>query len=184
MHVCGENTAASSVHWHINPIHLKRSFQHNACKEKDQIILLYGWLNFERRKMFLETVLQTLLICVYLFSCSSTITPSKRCSETCSTGVDERLKFKDSFSFWRFCQVAINMHFVLVGFSAIKYVQHQSETSLRFCCKSLRILSMLSMAVLRVPSSANKSHFTDLGERHRGKLLMKMPNRRGPGIDP
>ena len=143
-------------------------------------MLPYGQLfgSILKEKMFLETVLQMLLICVCHFTYLSTVTPSKRCSETCSTGVDERLKFKDSFSFWRFCQVAINMHFVLVGFSAIKYVQHQSETSLRLCCKSLRILSMLSMAVLRVPSSANKSHFTDLGERHRDKSLVKMPNRR------
>ena len=43
---------------------------------------------------------------------------------------------------------------------------------------------MPSLAVLRVPSSAKKSHFTDLGERHRGKSLIKMPNSKGPRIDP
>ena len=52
------------------------------------------------------------------------------------------------------------------------------------CCKSLRILSMLSLAVLRVPSSANKSHWTDARVRHRGKSLIKMQNRSGPRIDP
>ena len=161
LHVGGENTAVSSVHWYIHPIHLKRSFQHNACKEKDQIILLYGWLNFERRKMFLETVLQMLLICVCHFTYLSTVTPSKRCSETCSTGVDKRLKFKESFSFWCLSLVAVKVHFGLVGFRAIKFVQHQSDTLLRLCCKSLRIFSMLSLAVLRLPPSANKSHFTD-----------------------
>ena len=36
------------------------------------------------------------------------------------------IKFKENFSFRCFCQVAINMHFVLVGFSAIKFVQRQS----------------------------------------------------------
>ena len=118
-----------------------------------------------------------LLICVCHFICSSTASPSERSSETCSTGVDERLQFKESFSFGCFCLVAINMHFVLVGFSAIRFV-HQSEPSQRLCCKSPRISSMLSLAVLRVPSSANKSHFTDLGERHRDKSLVKMPNRR------
>ena len=134
--------------------------------------------------MFLETVLQMLLTCVCHFSCSSTVTPSKRSSETCSIGVDKRPKFKDSFYFWCFCLVAINMYFFLIGFSAFKFTQHQSETSLSLCCKSLRILCMLSLAVLSVPSSANKSHFTDSGERHRGKLLIKMPNRKGPKIDP
>ena len=83
-----------------------------------------------------------------------------------------------------FLSVAINMRIVLVGFSVIRFVQYRSETSLRLCCKSLRILSMLSLAVLRVPSSANKSHFTDLAERHGGKSLIKMPNRKGPRIDP
>ena len=97
-------------------------------------------------------------------------------------------KFKASFSFLYFCLVAINMHFVLAGISAIRFVQHQSEASLRLCCKSLCILSMLSLAMLRVPSSANKSHFTDLGERHRGKSLIKIQteggNTRGPRIGP
>ena len=125
-----------------------------------------------------------LLISVHHLSCSSTVIPSKRCSETCSTGTDKRLKFKASFSFWCLCLVTINMHFVLVGFSVMRYLQHQAETSLRLCCKSLRILSMLSLAVLMMPSSANKLHFKDLGERHEGKSLIEMPNRRGPRIEP
>ena len=41
---------------------------------------------------------------------------------------------------------------------------------------------MLSLAVLRVPSSANKSHWTDARVRHRGKSLIKMQNRSGPRI--
>ena len=40
-----------------------------------------------------------------------------------------------------FFLVAINMHFILVGFSAIRFVQHQSETSLRLCCKTLSTVS-------------------------------------------
>ena len=140
--------------------------------------------------MFLETDLQMLIICVCHLSCS---TPSTRCSETCFIGVDERLqfkelvswcfepsqpqgKFKESYSFWWFCLVAINVHFVLAGFRAIKFL-HQSETSLRLCCKSLCILSMLSLSVLKVPSPANKSHFAELCERHRSKSFLQMPNR-------
>ena len=55
------------------------------------------------------------------------------------------------------------MHFVLVGFSAIRFI-HQSEPSQRLCCKSPRISSMLSLAVLRVPSSAGRE-----GERGGGR---------------
>ena len=87
------------------------------------------------------------------------------------------LDLKGAVFFWCFCLVAINMHFVFVGFSAIRFLQHHPETSYRLCCKSLRILSMLSLAVLRVPSSANKSHWTDARVRHRGKSLIKMQNR-------
>ena len=65
------------------------------------------------------------------------------------------------------------MHFVLVGFSA-----NPNQ------CKSLRILSILSLAVLRVPSSANKSHCTDGRVRHIGRSLIKMQNKRCPRIDP
>ena len=107
------------------------------------------WLSFERRKIFLETVLQILLICVCHFSCSSTVTPSRRCFQTCSIGVVSNFRFKGSCYFWCFCLVAINMHFVFVEFSAIRFLQHHPETSYRLCCKFLRILSMLSLAVLR-----------------------------------
>ena len=120
------------------------------------------WLSFETRNIFLETVLHMLLICVCHFSCSSTVTPSRRCFETCSIGV------VSNFFCVCFCLVAINMHFVFVGFSAVRFLQHHPETSYRLCCRSLRILSMLSLAVLRVPSSANKSHWTDARVRHRG----------------
>ena len=127
--------------------------------------------------MFLATVLQMLLTWVCHFNWSSTVTPSKQCSKICSIGVDNKLKFNESFSFWRYHLVVFNMQFGLVGFSAIRFVQHQSETSLRRCCKSLRTSSMLSLAVLRVPSSANKSHFTDLGERQRNAHLTDSPRR-------
>ena len=130
-----------------------------CAKKKANLDLgLTIWLSFERRKIFLETVLHMLLICVCHFSYSSTVTPSRRCFETCSTGVVSNFRFKGSCFFWCFCLVAINIHFVFVGFSAIRFLQHHPETSYRLCCKSLRILSMLALAVLRVPSSANKSH--------------------------
>jgi len=94
------------------------------------------------------------------------------------------LDLKGDGFFWCFCLVAINMQFDFVGFSAIRSLQHHPETLYRLCCKSLRILSMLSLAVLRVPSSVNKSHWTDARVRHRGKSLTKMQNRSGPRIDP
>ena len=54
----------------------------------------------------------------------------------------------------------------------------------RPCCKSLRILLMSSLPVLRVPSSEINSHWTDARVRHRSKSLIKMQNRSGPRIDP
>ena len=125
-----------------------------------------------------------LLICVCRFSCSFTVTPSRRCLELALLAWSRILDLKGAVFFWWFCLVAINMHFVFVGFSAIWFLQHHPETSYRLCCKSLRILSMLSLAVLRVPSSANKSHWTDARVRHRGKSLIQMQNRSGPRIDP
>ena len=154
-----------------------------AKKKANLDFWLTIWLSFERRKIFLETVLHMLLICVCHFSCSSTVTPSRRYFESCSVGVVSKYRFKESCCFWCFCLVAINMHFVLVGFGATRLLQHHPEMSFRLCCKSLRILSMLSLAVLRVPSSANKSHRTDARVRHRGKSLIKMQNKRGPRID-
>ena len=133
------------------------------------------WLSFERREIFLETVLKILLICICHFCCSSTVTPSRRCFETCSIGVVSKFRFKDSCCF---CLVAINMHFVLVGFSAIRFLQHHPEITFQLCCKSLRILSVLSL------SSANKSHCTDGRIRHTGRSLIKMQNKREPRIDP
>ena len=76
------------------------------------------------------------------------------------------------------------MRFVFVGFSVIRFLQRHPEISFRLCCKSLRILSMLSFAVLRVPSSANKSHCTDGRVIHIGQSLIKMQNKRGPRIGP
>ena len=106
------------------------------------------WLNFERRTIFLETVLQMLLICVCHFGCSSTATQSRRCFENCSIGVVSNFRFKGSCFFWCFCLVAIN----------IRFLQHHPETSYRLCCKSLRILSMLSLAVSRVPLYTKINH--------------------------
>ena len=92
-HVCGENTAASCAHQHIHPMHLK----HSSYVQRRRLIWIFGWQFgcFERRKIFLETVLQ-MLICVCHFSCSSTVTPSRRCFETCSIGVVSNFRFKGS----------------------------------------------------------------------------------------
>ena len=141
------------------------------------------WLSFERR-FFLEAVLQMLLICVCHFSWSSTVTPSRRCYEICSTGLVSKFRTKGSCFLWSFYLVAIKVHFVFGGFSTIRFLQHHPKTSYRLCCKSLRILLMLSLAVLRVPSSEINSHWTDARVRHRSKSLIKMQNRSGPRIDP
>ena len=151
------------------------------------LILLYGWqfrlvLIFFFFFFFLETVLQILLICVCHFSYSSTVTWSRWCFETCSIGVVSKFRFKVSCCFWCFCFVAINVHFVLVVVSAIRILPHHPDISFRLCCKSLRILSMVSLAILRVPSSANKSRCSDGPVRQIGRSLVQ--NKRGPRVDP
>ena len=65
-----------------------------AKKKANLDFWLTIWLSFERRKIFLETILQMLLICVCHFSYSSTVTPSRRCFETCSIGVVSNFRFK------------------------------------------------------------------------------------------
>ena len=58
--------------------------------------------------------------CVCHFSCSSTVTPSSQCFETCSPGMVSDFRFKGSWGvFWCFCLIAISMHFVFFGFGAI-----------------------------------------------------------------
>ena len=97
-----------------------------AKKRANFALWLTIWLSFQGRKIFLETVVQILLICVCHFSCSSTVTPSRRCFETCSIGVVSKFRFKGSCCFWCFCLVDINMHFVLVGFSC-QHTERQSD---------------------------------------------------------
>ena len=76
------------------------------------------------------------------------------------------------------------MYFVLVGFSAIRFLQHHPEISFKLCCKSLRVLPILSLAVLRVTLAENKSHCTDGRVRRICTSLIKMQSERGPSIDP
>ena len=72
----------------------KEEEKDKMCAKKKAKFWLTIWLSFEIRKIFLETVLQMLLICVCHFSCSSTVTPSRRCFETCSTGVVSQLDLR------------------------------------------------------------------------------------------
>ena len=143
------------------------------------------WLSFERR-FFLETVLQMLLICVCHFSWLFTVTPSRRCFETYSTGVVSKFRFKGSCFFMvflsrrhqgAFCFRRIQCH-------PISTTPSRDIINYRPCCKSLRILLMSSLPVLRVPSSEINSHWTDARVRHRSKSLIKMQNGSGPRIDP
>jgi len=85
----------------------------------------------EKEKLILKIailVLQMLLICVCHFSCSSTVTPSSQCFETCSPGMVSDFRFKGSWGvFWCFCLIAISMHFVFFGFGAIWFLQHHPQ---------------------------------------------------------
>ena len=60
-------------------------------KKASFALWLTVWFSFERRKIFLETVRQ-MLICFCHFSCSSAVTPSRRCFEACSVGVVSKFR--------------------------------------------------------------------------------------------
>ena len=140
------------------------------------------WPSFERRKIFIETVLHMLLICVCHFSCSSTVTPIRRCFETCSIGVVSNFRFKGSCFFLVFLS---RRHQHAFCFRRIQChpISTTPSRDIIDCCKSLRMLSMSSLTVLRVPSSANKSHWTDARVRYRGKSLIKMQNSLGSTLE-
>ena len=129
-----------------------------CAKTKILSLWLVIWFKFERGKMFPEAAVQILLMCVCHFSCPSTITPSERCSETCSIGVDKRLKIERELFSLMFLS---SRHQHAVCFSWVQY--HQICTTpirdiTETCRKSLRTSSMLSLAVLAVPSSADTSY--------------------------
>ena len=98
-----------------------------AKKKANFALWLTIWLIFEIRKILIETVLHILLVCFSCFSCLFTVTPSRRCFEICAVGVVSKFRYRGSYCFWCFCLVAINMHFGLVGFSAIRFLQHHPE---------------------------------------------------------
>ena len=105
------------------------------------------WFSFEEKNNNQETVLRILLICVSHFICLSAVAPSRRCFKTCAIGVVSKFKLKESCCFGCFC-----LHAFCFGW--IQYHRiftTPSEISFRLSCKSLRLLSMLSLAVLRVP---------------------------------
>ena len=124
-----------------------------CAKKKAFALWLTLWLSFERRKIFLETILQMLLICVCRFSCSPTVTPSRRCFKTYSIGVISNFRLKGALCccfLGCFCLVAINMYFVLVAFSAIRFLpRHLAILFGVYCVYS--ILSIFLLAALRVP---------------------------------
>ena len=142
------------------------------------------WLSFERREIFLETVLKILLICVCHFSCYLQLHPASDVLKPALLAWSRSLNLKRAVVSGVSVSSPLTCILYLVGIGAIRFLQHHPNISLKLCCKSLRILSMLSLAVLRVSSSANKLHCTDGRVRHIGRSLIKVQNKRGPMVDP
>ena len=140
----------------FTPAHPSRAFETEficdiMCAKKNANLdfWLTIWLSFERRKIFLETVLHMLLICACHFSCSSTVTASRRCFETCSIGVVSNFRFKESCFFLVFLSRRHQHAFCFRRIQCHPILQHHPETSYRLCCKSLRILSTFSCRKVR-----------------------------------
>ena len=77
------------------------------------------YLNFDRRKTRLETVLHTLLICESQRSLLSIVIPKRRCSDTSSSFAPFRTRSSDKDYNRCFCLVAIVIDLVLIGLMTI-----------------------------------------------------------------
>ena len=132
-----------------------------------------------------------LLICVCHFSCSYIVLQVGDVLKLALLAWSRSLDLKGAFFFFLFLfffsGVFVSSPSTCILFSSNSvpsdFYNTIQKTSYRLCCKFLCILSRLSLAVLRVTSSANKSYWTDARVRHMGKSLIKTQNRSGPRID-
>ena len=81
-----------------------------ALKNSFLVLMSTMYLNFDRRKTRLQTVLHTLLVCASQRSLLSTVIPKRRFSDTRSSGKSDN---------WCFCLVAIVIDLVLIGLMSI-----------------------------------------------------------------
>ena len=139
------------------------------------------YLNFDRRKTRLETVLHTLLICE---SQRSLLSMVRRCSDTRSVFALFRTRSSGKGDNWCFCLVAIVIDLVLIGLMTIWLLTHQLDTWSKLSCILLLICIISFPDVCSVVSSASMSQSTDISFTWNGRSMIKRLKRIGPKTEP
>ena len=120
---CAENLISFCGHRDICPIRLT----HNQClmwalKNSFMVSMSTIYLNFDRNKAYLGTVLHTLSVCESQQSLLSTVTRKRRCSDTWSVIALRRTRSSGKDDSWCFCLVAIVIDLVLIGLMTIMVI--------------------------------------------------------------
>ena len=155
-----------------------------ALKNSFLVSMSTIYLNFDRRKTRIETVLHTLLICESQRSLLSMVISRRRCSDTWSFFTPFRTRSSGKDDNWCFCLVAIVIALVLIGLMTIWKVSHQLYTWSNLSCILLLICIISFPDVCSVVSSASMSQSTDIPFTCNGRSLIKRLKRIGPKTEP
>ena len=142
------------------------------------------YLNFDRRKTHLETVLHTLLICESQQSLLSMVIPERRCSDTWSIFAPFRTRSSGKGDNWCFCLVATVIDLVLIGLMTMRLLSYQLDTWSKLSCILLLICIISFPDVWSVVSSVSMSQSTDISFTCNGRPLIKRLKRIGPKTEP
>ena len=120
---CAENFISFCGHRDIRPTRLT----HNQClmwalKNSFMVSMSKIYLNFDRNKAYLGTVLHTLSVCESQQSLLSTVIRKRRCSDTWSIVALRRTRSSGKDDSWCFCLVAIVIDLVLIGLITIMVI--------------------------------------------------------------
>ena len=126
-----------------------------ALKNSFLVSMSTMYLNFDRMKTRLETVLHTLLICESQRSLLSMVIPRRRCSDTWSVFAPFRTRSSGKGDKWCFCLVAIVIDLVLIGLMTKWLLSHQLDTWSKLSCTLLLICIISFPDVCSVVSSAS-----------------------------
>ena len=151
-----------------------------ALKNSFLVSMSTMYLNFDRRKTRLETVLHRLLICESQRSLLSMVIPKRRCSDTWSIFAPVRTRSRGKGHSWCFCLVAIVIDLVLIGLMTIWLLSHQLDTWSKLSCILLLICIISFPDVCSVVSSPSMSQSTDVSFTCNERSLIKRLKRIGP----
>ena len=142
------------------------------------------YLNFDRRKTSLETVLHTIFVYESQRSLLSMVIPKRRCSDTWSIFAPFRTRSNVKGNNWCFRLVAIVIDLVLVGLMTISLLLHQLDTWFKLSCISLLICRTSFPDVCSVVSSASMLQSTNIFFTCNKRSLIKRLKRIGPKTEP